>query len=82
MLDGVKLILENNSFCFNDIFFIQSKGKAMGTNVAPVYVTLVLAYLEENMYEHSEEEFDSHHYENTPIQIYWIFYNQKRKIFR
>ena len=22
------------------------------------------------------------HYENTPIQIYWKFYNQKRKIFR
>ena len=21
-------------------------------------------------------------YENTPIQIYWKFYNQKRKIFR
>ena len=22
------------------------------------------------------------HYENTPIQIYWKFYHQKRKIFR
>ena len=22
------------------------------------------------------------HYENTPIQIYWKFYNQKRKLFR
>ena len=22
------------------------------------------------------------HYENTPIQIYWKFYNQKRTIFR
>ena len=22
------------------------------------------------------------HYENTPIQIYWEFYNQKRKLFR
>ena len=22
------------------------------------------------------------HYENMPIQIYWKFYNQKRKIFR
>ena len=22
------------------------------------------------------------HYGNTPIQIYWKFYNQKRKIFR
>ena len=23
-----------------------------------------------------------HHYENTPIQMYWKFYDQKRKIFR
>ena len=23
-----------------------------------------------------------HHYENTPIQIYWKFYNQKMNIFR
>ena len=22
------------------------------------------------------------HYENTPIQIYWTFYNQNQKIFR
>ena len=22
------------------------------------------------------------HYENTPIQIYWKFYNQKKKIIR
>ena len=22
------------------------------------------------------------HYENMPIQMYWKFYNQKRKIFR
>ena len=31
----------------------------MGTKFAPVYVTLVLAYLEEIMYNQSETEFDS-----------------------
>ena len=26
--------------------------------------------------------FQSHHYENTPIQIYWKFYHQKMAIFQ
>ena len=26
--------------------------------------------------------FHGHHYENTPIQIYWKFYNQKRENFQ
>ena len=55
---SIKLILENNSFCFNDTYFLQTKGTAMGTKFAPVYATLVLAYLEEKMYEKSEEDFN------------------------
>ena len=31
----------------------------MGSKFAPIYATLVLAYLEEKMYEQSEKEFDS-----------------------
>ena len=30
----------------------------MGTKFAPIYATLVLAYLEERIYEQSEKEFD------------------------
>ena len=59
ILEGIKLILENNSFCFNDIYFLQTKGTAMGTKFAPVYATLVLAYLAETMFNQSETEFDS-----------------------
>ena len=59
VLDGIKLILENNSFCFNDSYFLQTKGTAMGTKFAPIYATLVLAYLEEKLYEQVEKEFDS-----------------------
>ena len=33
------------------------KGTAIGTKFAPVYATLVLAYLEEKMYDKSEAEF-------------------------
>ena len=60
IINSIKLILENNSFCFNDIYFLQTKGTAMGTRpvFAPVYATLVLAYLEEKMYEKSEAEFN------------------------
>ena len=39
ILDGIKLILENNIFCFNDTYFKQEKGTAMGTKFAPVYAT-------------------------------------------
>ena len=35
ILEGIKLILENNSFCFNNTYFLQTKGTAMGTKFAP-----------------------------------------------
>ena len=59
IIKGIKLILENNSFYFNDRYFLQTKGTAMGSKFAPIYATLVLAYLEEKMYEESEKDFDS-----------------------
>ena len=58
ILEGIKFILENNYFCFNDTYFVQIKGTAMGTKFAPVYATLVLAYLEEKLYVQLENEFD------------------------
>ena len=59
MLDGINFILENNSFCFNDIYFLQTKDTAMVTKFAPIYATLVLTYLEEKMYQESEKALDS-----------------------
>ena len=59
MLEGIKLILENNIFHFNGAYFIQTKGTAMGSKFAPIYSSLVLVYLEEKLYEMSEIEFDS-----------------------
>ena len=58
ILEGIKFILENNYFCFNDAHFLQIKGTVMGTKFAPIYATLVLAYLEEKMYTRLEQEFD------------------------
>ena len=48
ILDGIKLILENNNFCFNDTYFKQEKGTAMGTKFAPVHGTLTIGHLQEN----------------------------------
>ena len=44
-------MLNNNSFQFNNINYIQTLRTAMGTTMAPTYTTLTLAYLEENLYE-------------------------------
>ena len=50
-IEGTEIILNNNSFQFNNINFIQTLGTALGTKMAPTYATLTLAYLEENLYE-------------------------------
>ena len=49
--DGIEIILNNNSFQFNNINYMQTLGTAMGTKMAPTYATLTLSYLEENLYE-------------------------------
>lgn len=57
IVDGIKFILENNTFCFNNKYYKQLQGTAMGTKCAPVYATLVLAYLEETLYTKVEDTF-------------------------
>ena len=47
----MELILNNNTFQFNNVNYIQTLRTAMGTKMAPTYATLTLAYLEENLYE-------------------------------
>ena len=59
ILDGIKFILENNIFCFNDTFYKQEKGTAMGTKFAPVYATLTIGYLEEKLYTIIETNYET-----------------------
>ena len=58
IVSGLKLVLENNHFYFNDNFYLQIKGTAMGTKVAPTYATLVMGYLEEKLYTELPTLFD------------------------
>jgi hypothetical protein len=45
-MEGLKLVLENNSFAFSDHHYLQTKRTAMGTKVAPTYATRTLGFLE------------------------------------
>ena len=49
--DGIELILNKDSFQFENINYIQILGIIMEIKTAPMYATLSLAYLEENLYE-------------------------------
>ena len=57
VLEAIKLILENNTFCFNNDFYKQIKGTATGTKFAPIYATLTIGYLEVKLDEKLTEVF-------------------------
>ena len=48
--EGVKLVLTNNYFLFNNTTYLQTKGTAMGTKMAPTYANLTMAFLEKKLY--------------------------------
>ena len=47
IIDSLNFILSNNNFIFNNKYYHQESGTAMGTMVAPPYACLTVAYLEE-----------------------------------
>ena len=57
ILDSLEFIIKHNTFLFNNIFYLQTKGTAMGTKVAPTYATLTIGYLEQKLYKEIEKEF-------------------------
>ena len=58
ILDAIKFILNNNTFHFDDNHYVQKRGTAMGTKMAPTYATLFMGYLEKKLYEKIESQFD------------------------
>ena len=51
MLDGIKLILNNCYFSFNNEIFHQTYGSPMGSPISPVLAELVLEHLEQMVLE-------------------------------
>ena len=50
ILESIEFILKNNSFRFNDEYFLQLVGTATGTDMAPTYATLTMGYYEVKFY--------------------------------
>ena len=44
IIEDIEIILNNNSFEFNSINYIQTLGTAMGTKITPTYATLTHIY--------------------------------------
>ena len=57
IIEALSIILEYNTFTFNGKDYIQIRGTAMGTKVAPTYVNLAMGYLENNLYETIEDRY-------------------------
>ena len=50
ILESIKLILENNNCTFNNEYYTQISGTAMGTIFAPTYASLTMGYFEIKFY--------------------------------
>ena len=59
IIKAAELILKRNVFYFDNVFYIQKKGTAMGTRFAPTYATLVLGFLEEKLYEKMTDKYNT-----------------------
>ena len=56
ILQLTKFILEHNHFKFQDKHYLQIKGTAMGTPMAPQYANIFMAHLEERILEKSTQK--------------------------
>lgn len=57
IIKGLRFILENNFFMFDNDTYRQKSGTAMGTKVAPTYANLVMGYLEIKLYNEISNVF-------------------------
>ena len=61
----IRIILTLNSFEFNNTFYIQTHGTAMGTRMAPSYTNLFLAKFETDALKHAPHQ----------LHTWWRFIN-------
>ena len=57
IIKALAIVLECNEFTFDTKNYIQIRGTAMGTKVAPTYATLVMGFLEIKLYRQIEEKY-------------------------
>ena len=55
--ESISIVLKENTFHFDNKFYRQIQATAMGTKMAPTYATLVLGYLEKELYSEYEKIF-------------------------
>ena len=58
VLESIKIILENNICTFNDEFYRQITGRAIGTIFVPTYTTLIMGYFEVYFYNICELKWE------------------------
>ena len=75
ILKASKLVLKNNHSVFNEKFFYQIAGTAMGTTVAPTYTTLVMGYLEIQFYKKCKNEFGVNNGKYIEENLHWFLNN-------
>lgn len=82
-MEATEIVLNNNTFVFNNTHYEQNKGTAMGTKMAPTYATLTLGFLEENLYDNIATDFCSNLAENIKntwkryLDDWFIIWNQE-----
>lgn len=57
ILKAITIVLRENTFQFDNTDYKQIQGTAMGTKMAPAYATLVMGYLEMQLYEKFKEKY-------------------------
>ena len=69
ILEAISHVLRENTFSFDNKHYRQLQGTAMGTKIAPTYATLVIGYLEVNLFRKYEETLGK----NEPEEFIKIF---------
>lgn len=54
IIEGIDIVIKNNTFMFNNQWYRQTVGVGMGIRVAPTAASLTIAYLEEQLYSKLE----------------------------
>lgn len=73
IIHSLLFVLKNNNFTFDDVYYHQNNGTAMGTKLAPPYACLVVGFLEETKLF---PKILPNHF--IPEQCRWIEENFKR----